>query len=91
MENKITVIDVRSSMEFLGGKVEGSINIPVDQIAQRIDEVKAIDGPIELCCASGMRSFAALQFLNENGFANVSDGGSWYAVAEMVESVNSQK
>ncbi|WP_066627751.1 rhodanese-like domain-containing protein [Labilibacter marinus] len=81
MENKITVIDVRTPMEYAGGKVEGSINIPVDQIAQRIEEIRAIEGDIVLCCASGMRSFSALQFLEQNGMTNVKDGGPWYTVA----------
>ena len=84
MENKITVIDVRTPMEFAGGKVEGSVNIPVDQIPNRISELKAMEGEIVLCCASGMRSFAALQFLQQNGFSNVSDGGPWFAVAATV-------
>ncbi len=83
--DKVTVIDVRTPMEFAGGRVEGSINIPVDQIAQRIDELKAIEGSIVLCCASGMRSFSAWQYLQANCLANVSDGGPWYAVADMVE------
>ncbi|MGQ1786699.1 MULTISPECIES: rhodanese-like domain-containing protein [unclassified Saccharicrinis] len=85
MEKKITIIDVRTPIEFAGGKVEGSINIPVDQIVQRLDELKAIEGKIVLCCASGMRSFSALQFLQQNGMTNVSDGGPWFTVTEMEE------
>jgi len=84
MKNKITIIDVRTPMEYMGGNIEGSINIPVDQIAQKLNEIKSIEGDIVLCCASGMRSFAALQFLNEQGLTNVSDGGSWYAVADSI-------
>ncbi len=84
MESKITVIDVRTPMEFAGGKVKGSINIPVDQIPQRIDELKTIKGDIVLCCASGIRSLSALQFLQKNGLTNVSDGGPWYAVAASI-------
>ncbi len=84
MGNKITIIDVRTPMEYVGGNIEGSINIPVDQIAQRLNEVKSIEGAIVLCCASGMRSYSALQFLKQNGMTNVSDGGAWYDVAEMV-------
>ncbi|GAF03210.1 rhodanese-like domain-containing protein [Saccharicrinis fermentans] len=85
MNNKVTVIDVRSSMEFASGKVEGSINIPLDQIVQRMEEIKAIKGSIVLCCAAGIRSFSAWQFLQENGMTNVRNGGAWYDVAEALD------
>lgn len=35
-----TVVDVRSSLEFMGGHVAGSINIPMDEIEERIEELK---------------------------------------------------
>lgn len=78
---EVKVIDVRTPMEFAGGHVEGSLNIPLDTIDQKINEILEMNKPIILCCASGMRSFSAYQYLTQKGCANVTDGGPWYAVA----------
>lgn len=76
---KQTVVDVRTPAEFMGGHVAGSINIPLNEIVDRIDEIKEMKSPIILCCASGGRSAMATQILSE---ANIdcSNGGSWISV-----------
>ncbi len=80
----ITVIDVRSPMEFSGGNVEGSINIPLDKLPQKIKEIQEINEPILVCCASGVRSMSACQYLRQNGIDNVSDAGSWFNVPGLI-------
>lgn len=40
MKNNKTIIDVRTPMEFMGGHVTGSINIPLNEIPQRVEEIK---------------------------------------------------
>ncbi len=82
MEKEIKVIDVRTPMEFAGGNVDGSINIPLDTIPQRINEILNIQEPIILCCASGGRSQSAYQFLIQKGCTNIQNGGSWFQVAQ---------
>ncbi|MFC5284120.1 rhodanese-like domain-containing protein [Pedobacter alpinus] len=79
MSNKKTVIDVRTPAEYLGGSVVGSVNIPLQELHLRVDEIKAMQQPIVLCCASGMRSQQATTFLKS---ANIDceNGGSWYDV-----------
>lgn len=72
-----TIIDVRTPEEFVGGNVAGSKNIPLNEIAQRVQELKDISGDIVLCCASGGRSGMATQMLQGNGFTNVYNGGGW--------------
>lgn len=52
MSNKKLVIDVRTPAEYMGGSVVGSINIPLQELHLRIEEIKAIAKPIILCCAS---------------------------------------
>lgn len=79
-----TIIDVRSPEEFSMGKVEGSINIPLDEVPDRIDEFKKIEGDIILCCASGGRSGQATMYLQHNGMNNVHNGGGWQMVAMQV-------
>lgn len=77
--NKNTVIDVRTPEEFFGGNVAGSINIPLQEIHQRIGEIGAMSQPIVLCCASGGRSGLATAILKSQGI-ECSNGGSWLDV-----------
>jgi len=78
-ENQGTIVDVRSYGEFMGGNVLGSINIPLDEIPQRIEELKNLKAPLVLCCASGNRSGQAQQFLSQHGI-ECYNGGSWLDV-----------
>jgi rhodanese-related sulfurtransferase len=78
-EKKGTIVDVRTTTEFMGGNVEGSINIPLQEIQQRMDELKNLKEPLVLCCASGNRSGQATQFLTQQGI-ECCNGGSWLDV-----------
>ena len=78
--NKATIVDVRSRDEFRGGNVAGSVNIPLNEIPQRIEEFKAMNQPIVLCCLSGGRSGQATMYLMQQGFEDVHNGGSWMEV-----------
>ena len=78
-ENQGTIVDVRTQGEFMGGNVVGSINIPLQEIQQRIDELKDLRQPLVLCCASGNRSGQATQFLSQMGM-ECYNGGSWMDV-----------
>ena len=77
--NTGTIVDVRTPGEFMGGNVKGSINIPLQQIQQRLDEIKQMPQPVILCCASGARSEQATRFLKSNGI-DCENGGSWLSV-----------
>jgi phage shock protein E len=78
-EQKGTIVDVRSAGEFMGGHVAGSINIPLQEIPSRINEVKSLKQPLVLCCASGNRSGQATQYLSKQGM-ECYNGGSWLDV-----------
>ncbi len=78
-ENKGTVVDVRTAQELTGGHVAGSRNIPLQEINGRIDEIKTLDLPVVLCCASGNRSGMATQILSQQGVECL-NGGSWLDV-----------
>lgn len=78
-ENLGTIVDVRTYGEFLGGNVAGSINIPLNEIPERIEELKALKAPLILCCASGGRSGQAHHFLSQYGI-ECYNGGSWLNV-----------
>lgn len=87
MENqKVTIVDVRTPAEFMGGNVHGSINIPLQEIEQRIDEIKSLSQPLILCCASGARSGQAANFLNSRGI-ECKNGGGWMDVNYKYQSI----
>ena len=74
-----TIIDVTTPSEFVGGHVASSINIPLQEIQQRINEINAMPQPILLCCASGNRSGQATVYLKSLGI-DCENGGSWMDV-----------
>jgi rhodanese-related sulfurtransferase len=79
MSIKKTIIDVRTVGEFAGGNVAGSVNIPLQEMQQRLEEIKNMQQPIILCCASGNRSGQAILFLKSCGI-ECENGGSWMDV-----------
>ncbi len=79
---KGTVVDVRSRGEFMGGNVAESINIPLDEIQNRVSDCKNLKQPLILVCASGGRSGMAEQFLSSQGL-ECYNGGSWLSVNYM--------
>ncbi len=74
------VVDVRTEAEFAGGHVKNSVNIPLQQIPAKVEELRALKGAIILCCASGNRSGQAERYLQSMGFNNVHNGGGWLDV-----------
>ncbi|MFN8277298.1 MAG: rhodanese-like domain-containing protein [Chitinophagales bacterium] len=79
-----TIVDVRTPAEFMGGHVQGSINIPLGEVSMRLDEIKQMQQPILLCCASGNRSGQAMQYLKAQGVA-CENGGGWMQVYANVQ------
>ena len=76
----VTIIDVRSPVEFAAGHVANSLNIPLANLA----DAPLAAGPerwLIVCCASGARSAVATGILRRRGFAKVVNGGSWANVA----------
>jgi phage shock protein E len=76
------IIDVRTPAEFMGGHVAGAKNVPLNEIAARIEELKALETPLVLCCASGMRSGQATSILAQAGI-ECYNGGPWTNVNSM--------
>ena len=73
--NTPLVVDVRTPEEFYGGAFPGAINIPLDELHMRIDELGHKSREITLYCASGARSAYAQRGLMQMGFTNVKNGG----------------
>jgi rhodanese-related sulfurtransferase len=67
------LLDVRTEDEWVGGRIAGSVHIPMDELMQRLDEV---DDQVVGVCAVGARSARVAQFLNSQGREAVNlDGG----------------
>lgn len=62
------VLDVRSPEEFAGSHLPGAVNIPLDQLRNRLDELPR-EREIWPVCAVGQRSYYAVRLLLQNGFA----------------------
>ena len=73
------IVDARTPAEFMGGNVPGSINIPLNEVPQRVDEFKSMEVPVLLCCLSGGRSEQATGFLQAQGIECYNVGG-WMSV-----------
>ena len=80
-----TIIDVRTEDEFMIGNSNHSINIVLDQIPDNVNEIAKMQ-PVVLCCAAGVRSEQAVNFLKENGLTKVYNGGSWNNVQTILDS-----
>lgn len=78
------IIDVRTRGEYNGGHVKGSKNIPLDEISNKIGEIKKANKKVILCCASGMRSGNATSILKSNGI-EAANGGPWTNVSRLVK------
>jgi rhodanese-related sulfurtransferase len=78
-ENQGTLVDMRSYTEFMGGHVVGSINIALNEIPERIEEIKKLQMPLILCCASGNRSRQVQYFLSYQQI-KCHKNGSWLSV-----------
>lgn len=70
------VVDVRTTSEFKSGHINGAINIPLDQLNNKLNELKIRNKPVITCCRSGNRSGAARDILQAAG-VECYNGGAW--------------
>jgi rhodanese-related sulfurtransferase len=78
------IVDVRNPGEIeRDGKLADCINIPLDHLRSRLDEIPK-DKHVVLSCASGQRSYYACRILKANGFEHVDNLGGAYATFHAV-------
>ena len=63
----VTLLDTRTVEEYSGDHIDGFINIPVDELRERIVELDK-NKPIYVICQSGLRSYIATRILIGYGF-----------------------
>ncbi|KGI59724.1 FAD-dependent oxidoreductase [Prevotella sp. S7 MS 2] len=79
----ITLVDVRTAVEHEIGSIERAINIPVDDLRERISEIPT-NKPVVVFCAVGLRGYLAQRILLGRGFTdvrNLSGGYKTYSLA----------
>ncbi len=84
LDKDAIILDVRSQREWDAGHIENSLHIPLDELSQRIEEIKKLNKPVIACCASGIRSAKASNFLNQNDIDSI-NGGGWVSVKAKLE------
>lgn len=75
--------DVRTPAEFADGHVKGSVNIPLNTLQNQLAKFNN-KKTIVVFCRSGARSGQAKSILEQHGFSNVVNGGSWSNVKQFV-------
>jgi glyoxylase-like metal-dependent hydrolase (beta-lactamase superfamily II) len=76
------VLDVRTAREVEAGRIEGSLDLPLNRLEERVAEIPR-DRPVVVTCASGYRSSIAVSLLEAHGLRELSDlvggMGAWEA------------
>jgi phage shock protein E len=84
-EGQKTIVDVRTPNEYASEHVPGAINIPLDQIQNRIDEFREMPKPVIAYCRSGARSGMATSILMQAGIQDVINGGGITEVMQQIK------
>jgi len=89
------IVDVRRPSEIARGAIPGALNIPVDEIRQRLNELPK-DKIINLSCAVGIRSYIASRILQQKGFNAKSLSGGYstylaYTAEKLIEAQTAEQ
>ncbi|MGB4844646.1 MAG: rhodanese-like domain-containing protein [Ferruginibacter sp.] len=84
IEEGAFLVDVRTVGEFADGHVKGSVNIPLNTVADQVSKFKNKKNII-VFCRSGARSGQAKNILQQHGITNVTNGGAWDYVNQYVK------
>lgn len=68
--SRITLVDVRTREEFELGTIPGAINIPLEELRERMKELP-MERPVYLFCSVGLRGYLASNILKGNGYRDV--------------------
>lgn len=77
--DEVIYIDVRNKDEFEKGAISNAINIPVDELRQRMHELPA-NKTIIIYCQIGLRGYIAQRILKQSGYKNVHNIAGGYSL-----------
>lgn len=82
-KNNTILVDVRSEIEHANGHIEGSINIPVDDLRSRLSELDS-SKEIWVYCQVGLRGYTASRILQQKGYRvkNLTGGYKTYQMSQ---------
>ena len=75
-DGSVFLLDTRTPFEVMQGKIDGFVNIPLDELRERLDEIPK-DKPVYVHCHSGLRSYLACRILTGNGYDCYNLAGGW--------------
>lgn len=75
-DGSAVLIDTRTPSEYAAGHIEGFVNIPLDELRNRLDEIER-GKPVYVNCQSALRSYIACRILSQNGFDCSHLSGGW--------------
>ncbi len=75
-DGSVFLLDTRTPFEVMQGRIDGFVNIPLDELRGRLDEIPK-DRPIYVHCHSGLRSYLACRILSGNGYDCYNLAGGW--------------
>lgn len=79
LKNGAVILDVRTQSEWDKGHIEHAKHVPLDQLQQKVEELKQLNKPFIVCCESGIRSAKAAKYLNLNNI-EATNGGGWVSL-----------
>lgn len=91
MDGSAVLLDTRTKEEFGSGHIDGFLNIPVDELRERLGELET-GKPVYVICQSGLRSYIACRILMQHGFdcRNFSGGYRLYQTVKLDQAAAEQ-
>ena len=91
MDGSAVLLDTRTKEEFGSGHIDGFVNIPVDELRERLGELET-GKPVYVICQSGLRSYIACRILMQHGFdcRNFSGGYRLYQTVALDQAAAEQ-
>lgn len=75
-DGSVTLLDTRTTGEYSRGHADGFINLPLDELRDRLSELDP-DKPVYVMCQSGLRSYLACRILTQHGFTCYNFAGGY--------------
>lgn len=90
-DGSVTLLDTRTEKEYARGHADGFINIPVDELRERLNEIDRTK-PLYVMCQSGLRSYIACRILSQEGYDcyNFSGGYRFYSAIKNEKAIAEQ-
>ena len=83
-DGSVTLLDVRTSEEFDDGHIEGFINIPIDELRGRLNNIDK-GKPVYVTCQVGLRGYVAVRLLAQHGFDALNLSGGYRLYGSVME------